>query len=317
MNGGHAFAEERRASDEPSTSEPASRGGHPSKPLVIHPTAGHVPRNVDVFGTGRHYFWGRRDDALVIWSLEPTWSVVDSFPLDADEAAVRRFLALERSRRRRPARWFADLRAGRPRGRFYRTRFWLTIGVSSLTLTILVLLLPSHGTWWGTPDEAVAFQDGPGSLGPSSELRSGPTLPPPGERTYVDAAAGYRFFYPDTWTRSGSTIADPDGDVVLSLRDAPSGPLGHVSRRMVKRLTADFTGVAVVSSEMQRTLQGRPALAVGIEATDRRGRSVRLLAITVRGPEHSAVIAVRFAADSDPLDALPVIQKVVASFRIS
>jgi hypothetical protein len=41
-----------------------------------------------------------------------------------------------------------------------------------------------------------------------------------------------------------------------------------------------------------------------------------LLAITVRGPEHSASIIFRFSADSDPLDALPVIRKMVASFRI-
>jgi len=74
--------------------------------------------------------------------------------------------------------------------------------------------------------------------------------------------------------------------------------------------------VHVVSNQRERTSQGRPALAVGVEATDRRGHPIRLLAITVRGPEHSASIIIRFSADSDPLDALPVIRKMVASFRI-
>lgn len=314
MNRGHTFAEERRASEGPPTSEPASGGGQPPQPLVIHPTAAHVPRHVEVFGTGRHYFWGRRDDALAIWSFEPTWSVVDSFPLYAEELAVRRFLALERSRRRGPARWVADLRA-RPRGRSHRTRFWLTIGVSGLTLTILALLPLSQGSW-GISDEALALQSGQGSLGPSFGVPSRPASPPRGERVYVDAAAGYRFLYPDTWRRSGSTIVAPDGDVVISLLAAPSGPLEHVSRDVVNGLTTNFTDVAVVSSELERTRQGRPALAVGIEAADRRARPVRLLAITVRGPEHSAVMAVRFSAGSDPRDALPVIQKIVASFRI-
>jgi hypothetical protein len=274
-----------------------------------------VPRHVDVLGTGRHYFWGRRDNTLVIWSLEPTWHVVDSFPLDDYESAFRRFLALERSRHR-AARWVAGLRAIAG-GRAYRSRIWLTIGVWSIIFVVLVLLVASNGTWWSASMEPAALLVESNPPVQSSEIQSRPVSPPSGERAYVDADAGYRFFYPETWDRSGSTIVDPDGDVIVSPGSAPSGPLRQASERVLNQLTAAYTAVAVVSSEMERTSQGRPALAVGIEATDRRGRPVRLLAITVRGPEHSARISVRFSAGSDPLDSLPTIQRIVASFRIS
>jgi hypothetical protein len=267
-----------------------------------------------VLGTGRHYFWGRRDNALVIWSLEPTWSVVESFLLDDYDAAFRRFLALERSRHR-AARWVAGVRAlaaGRP----YQSRRWPKLGVLIAVATI-VFVLVSHEAWWGASNEPTVLLERQVPASPSPAVQPALASSPPGERAYVEADAGYGFFYPESWTRSGSTIADPDGDVVVSLGSVQSGPLRQASAQMVKRLTAPYGTVEVVSNQMERTSQGRPALAVGIEATDGRGRPVRLLVITVRGPEHSAGIIVRFSAGSDPLDALPAIRRIVASFRIS
>jgi hypothetical protein len=316
VNGGRASAEEPHLSEGPPASA-ASRVGPPPAEATGHSldtATTRVPRYAHVLGTGRHYFWGRRDNALVIWSLEPTWSVAESFLLDDYDAAFRRFLALERSRHR-VARWVASLRAlaaGPP----YRSRRWLTIGVFSVAVATLVLLLVSHESWWGASKAPAALQEGPDPTVPSSVIQPHLASAPPGERVYVDADAGYRFFYPETWTRSGSTIIEPNGDVIVSVGAVPSGPLSQESGRILDRLTARYATVEIVSNQMERTSQGRPALAVGVEATDRRGHPIRLLAITVRGPEHSASIIIRFSAVSDPLDALPAIRRMVASFRI-
>jgi len=314
VNGGPTSAEEPHLSEGPPASAPASRVGPLPAEASGHPldtATTRVPRYAHVLGTGRHYFWGRRDNALVIWSLEPTWSVAESFLLDDYDAAFRRFLALERSRHR-VARWVASLRAlgaGPPD----RSRRWLKIGILSIALAALFLV--SHESWWGA-SRAPALQEGPDSTAPSSVIQPHLASAPPGERVYVNADAGYRFFYPETWTRSGSTIVEPNGDVIVSLRAVPSGPLSQESGRVLDRLTAPYANVEIVSNQRERTSQGRPALAVGVEATDRRGHPIRLLAITVRGPEHSASIIIHFSAGSDPLDALPAIRKMVASFRI-
>jgi hypothetical protein len=255
----------------------------------------------------------------VIWSLDPTWRVAESFLLDDYEAAFRRFLALERSRHR-AARWFGGLRtlsAGLLAG-LSRSRRWLPIGILCVAFATLILLLVTHETRRAASSYVpAALQESAAPSGPSVLVK--PLLPsaPPGERAYVDADAGYRFFYPESWTRSGSTIMEPNGDVIVSLSAVPSGLLRQESGRLLDRLTAPYANVEIVSNQTERTSQGRPALAVGIEATDRQGRPVRLLAITVRGPEHSANIIVRFSAGSDPLEALPAIRGMVASFRIS
>jgi hypothetical protein len=161
-----------------------------------------------------------------------------------------------------------------------------------------------------------------GAAGPTVGAEAGTFENPaqlPGFGVHVNQAAGYLFSYPDAWTVSdtGGTarLVPPTGDIVMTFGMAPARGLEAASAELVEEVTRPYTDVELVSSEIERTPQGQPSLVVGGRGTDVTGEAVRFLVITIHGSDDTRAITVRFDPGSDPLESLPVIREIVASFR--
>jgi hypothetical protein len=96
---------------------------------------------------------------------------------------------------------------------------------------------------------------------------------------------------------------------------APPGPLEEASGRVVESLTDTYRNAKLVSGGIERTPGGIRFLTVGGKATHATGAPVRFLAITIQGPDENRAITVRFSAHSDPLEALPTIRRIIASYE--
>ncbi len=135
----------------------------------------------------------------------------------------------------------------------------------------------------------------------------------------MNAQAGYRFSFPDSWelSRSEETarLVSPDGDVVMVFGVAPPGPLEEASVRVVESLTDTYRNAKLVTGGIERTSGGIRFLMVGGKAIHATGAPVRFLAITIQGTDENQAITVRFSAHSDPLEALPAIRKIIASYK--
>ena len=328
------------------------RGSAPSEakskePGVVHGVEeDESPVPEVVFGTGGHYAWGRREEEFVIWRLYPSRKVVESFALHQQLEALQGFMALELIRGWRDNRWdrvLAQLRARPTLGTLMRQAAdrtsdrWSRTDPSKLTAGILVMafiglviyLTIVRGVGGGTLSQGVLSQEGNGlnPLTPGAEMPSRPgpmaALPSslPGVNVHVNAGGGYLFSYPDSWelTSSGETdeLVSLSGDVVMSFGVAPSGPLRQASDRVLRSLTSPYSDIRLVSDRAERTEQGQRGLVIGATATDANGAFVRLMAITIRGPDHNRAITVRFSASSDLLNALPAIRQIIGSFRTS
>jgi hypothetical protein len=142
---------------------------------------------------------------------------------------------------------------------------------------------------------------------------------PSGLEVYVNAQAGYTFSFPDSWelSRSEGTsrLASSDGGVVMVFGVAPPGPLEEASGRVVESLTDTYPNAKLVSGGIERTPGGIRFLTVGGKAAHATGAPVRFLAITIQGPDENRAITVRFSAHSDPLETLPTIRRIIASYE--
>ena len=140
-----------------------------------------------------------------------------------------------------------------------------------------------------------------------------------GLEVYVNAQAGYTFSFPDSWqlSRSEETarLVSSDGGVVMVFGVAPPGPLEEASVRVVESLTDTYRNAKLVTGEIERTPGGIRFLTVGGKASHATGAPVRFLVIIIQGPDENQAITVRFSSHSDPLDALPAIRKVIASYK--
>lgn len=151
------------------------------------------------------------------------------------------------------------------------------------------------------------------SLGTGGEL--------PDVNVHVNKRSGYLFSYPTPWTVTrtdgADRLVDPAGDVQIMFDVAPDGPLETVSERVVEKATRNYSNVELIESPVETTPQGLPSLVVGVSGSGPNGETVRLLVITMQGQDGNRTITVRFSQEADPRDALPVIQQVVSSFRVS
>jgi hypothetical protein len=213
--------------------------------------------------------------------------------------------------------------AGRP---IARSRMRIIVGVALCALLVLVPIAliqvmsrsPARRSTTTTdaPSVPIVGVEPPSSQGPSPSPES-----PAGLDVHVSAPGGYLFSYPNTWgiRNSGSTthLASPDGDVVMTFRIAPPGPLHEAADQQLTSVTTAYRDVELVAGRVERTLQGLRSYVVGGTAIDANGASFDFLVITIEGPEKNHGISVRFSAEAKPLDALPAIQQIVASFRVS
>jgi hypothetical protein len=207
-----------------------------------------------------------------------------------------------------------------------RSRTRILVGVTLCALLALpVIALIRAGRDTSVPSNtASADTHGGPAVGIEEPARQGLSASNdrlPGFDVHVNEQAGYLFSYPDSWdiSSSGATarLVSPDGNVVMTFGMAPLGSLEEASDQAVAKATSSFVDVELVAGEVSRTLQGLRSLVVGGNAIDATGASVQFLVIAIQGPDENRAITVRFSADADPLDALPVIKQIVASFRTS
>jgi hypothetical protein len=143
----------------------------------------------------------------------------------------------------------------------------------------------------------------------------------PGYEVHVNEGGGYLFSYPDTWeiisAGNGTRLISSDDEVIITFETGPSGSLEEASDRVMENVTRSYSAVELVAPEIERTPQGFRSVVAGGDALEATGARVRFLSITIQGPDENRAIIVRFAPSADPIEALPAIQEIVSSFRIS
>ena len=194
----------------------------------------------------------------------------------------------------------------------------------SVALAVAVIALLPLGV--AAPDPTDQRTDQPSAPGASS-VPSSPPGASPSEvplsdlSTYTNALAGYLFSYPTDWDVSASGTAtmleDPEGQIEISFDDAPAGPLQTVSDQGLTQLANAYGSPQTIATEVNRTSQGYPSIAVGGVATDDTGAQIRFLSITIGGPDENRAILVRFPAGTAAGEDLDAILGVVDSFRIT
>jgi hypothetical protein len=195
-------------------------------------------------------------------------------------------------------------------------------GISVALAVAVIALLPLGAA---APDPTDDRTDQPSSPAPSTIPSSPPgatpsVVPPSDLSTYTNALSGYLFSYPSDWNVSISDTAtilgDPEGRIAISFDGAPAGSLQQASDQVLGQLTNTYGSPETIATEVNRTSQGYPSIAVGGIARDETGAQIRFLAITIRGPDENRAILVRFPADTAP-EGLDALLGIVDSFRIT
>jgi hypothetical protein len=194
----------------------------------------------------------------------------------------------------------------------------------SVALAVAVIALLPLGVAAPDPSEG-RRADQPSASAPSSPPSASPgaspsEVPPSDLSTYANGLAGYLFSYPSDWDVSTSGTAtileDPEGRIEISFDGAPAGSLQEVSDQVLGQLANTYGSPETIATEVNRTSQGYPSIAVGGIARDETGAQIRFLAITIRGPDENRAILVRFPADTPP-EGLDALLGIVDSFRIT
>jgi hypothetical protein len=169
------------------------------------------------------------------------------------------------------------------------------------------------------PVAAIALLVRPDSVPDGPE----PTRAPEPDRRmveYVNAAGGYGFVVPSTWTleEDGPTtrIENPSGRIVVSFGPGSAGTLAEASARLLRSLPVGPSERELIGRRRDR-IGGAPSLLVS--GTGRSGdRAVRFLAITVHAgpPTRNLAITISVPARSDPERVLPRLEEIVSSFRV-
>jgi hypothetical protein len=202
--------------------------------------------------------------------------------------------------------------------------FILIRGLNALTRPDVERAAPSASLQAGEDDGSVQAREG-GYVGDDTVPPGTPSQGTEGQlpdvNVYVNRQSGYLFSYPTAWNivqiEGTDRLVDPAGDVQIMFDVAPTGPLQTASERVVEQTTRGFSNVELIESQVETTPQGLPSLVVGVNGIGPDGETFRFLVITVQGPDGNRAITVRFSPEADPRGALPVIQQVVSSFRVS
>jgi hypothetical protein len=198
----------------------------------------------------------------------------------------------------------------------------LAVGLSAALAVTVIGLLPLGAA---APDFTNGSDTRSPSPDPSTGVSSEPDavpspVPPSDLPIYTNSVSGYVFSYPNDWDVSTSgtvaVLSDPEGQIEISFYGAPPGSLQEASDRVVEELGNSFGAPQTIATDVNRTSQGYPSMAVGGIASDDTGAQIRFLAITIKGPDENRAIMVLFPAEPDPLD-LDALLGVVDSFKIA
>ena len=163
------------------------------------------------------------------------------------------------------------------------------------------------------------------ALGATTPSVQSPSLPTPRGSTpsarsarHTNEAAGYSFLRPAGWEVSGSgtvsRITSPDRDVTVSFGLGSHGGLRGSSADLAASIR-DIYHDAELEGLRRDTVAGHPAVLVGGKAVNDSGVTVRFLAISLRVEDENYAISVFVSDASDPVEVLPAVNHIVASFE--
>lgn len=204
--------------------------------------------------------------------------------------------------------------SGPPRKTWDPALDWLESHDLALTLGSIVLLVVSAGAIFVSATLDRGEPSGTGSQRPlvQPEAVQGPI-------EYVNVGEGYGFTYPGAWEiRVGerfTRIQNQSGRIVVSSRLGGSGDLEAESSRLLASLATAHPDLELIGKRRE-LINGSRSLLVSGTATDEAGRSVRLLAITIKAQPRNYAISIFVPSHSDPARVLPLIEEIVSSFEL-
>ena len=153
--------------------------------------------------------------------------------------------------------------------------------------------------------------------------RASPPLEPPAAAEpepspFVNRAGGYGFMVPEGWDvreDGRETLAvSPTGRIVVSFGLGAAGEIEAASAQLLESMRDTQSDRQLVGRTWDSIGGARSLLVSG--TADESGRSVRFLAITVRGRPRNYAITISVPASSDPDRILPRLERLVTSFEI-
>lgn len=204
--------------------------------------------------------------------------------------------------------------SGPPRKTWDPLLDWLEGHDLSLTLGSIVLLVVVAGAILLS---ATLDRGEPNSTGSQPPLGRPEAVQGPID--YVNVGQGYGFTYPNGWEiREGerfTRLQNPSGRIVVSYRLGGSGDLEAESSRLLASLATAHPDLELIGKRRE-LINGSRSLLVSGTATDEAGRSVRLLAITIKAQPRNYAISIFVPSHSDPARVLPRIEEIVSSFEL-
>jgi hypothetical protein len=122
---------------------------------------------------------------------------------------------------------------------------------------------------------------------------------------HVNAAAGYSFSYPDSWTLDENgevtTASSPNGHYVVSFALGPRGPLDQTYESFVALLERSYDDVGVTSRERVAATDGE-ALLIGGNAVNTSGARVVFRALLLAASSRPTIGAIAATDSAGPFD---------------
>lgn len=153
---------------------------------------------------------------------------------------------------------------------------------------------------------------------PASRSAPSSTGQGPQSSRHTNEVGGYSFLRPAGWEVSErgtiSELTGPDRDVIVSFGLGPDGSLQGASAAFTASIEEAYDEVEP-EGPRREDFAGRPAVVVGGSAVNDAGVAVRFLAITISLERRNYAISVFVADTSDPVQVLPAVEDIVASFE--
>jgi hypothetical protein len=190
------------------------------------------------------------------------------------------------------------------------------LGVFLISIVLAVTVM----SWGDRPDRPASILSGPRTID---------QVPQPIQETvedpvHINSVGDYAFTYPPAWdvaqAESLTRLESPSGDIVMSFGLGSPGDIATSSNRLLSSILDEegndpSSNQRLIGTTWERIAGSRSLIVSGM-TTDATGRSMRFLAITVRGVPRNYSISVLVPARSGPTRILSTIEEIVSSFEI-
>jgi hypothetical protein len=186
-------------------------------------------------------------------------------------------------------------------GRLGPVETLVLIGASLAILVIAAIYSPGQRVGTGQPSDI--------QIGADPDVVQG---------LHVNQLGGYAFAPPPEWVvrdrGSASELISPEGDVVVSFGTGRPGSLRDAAQALLETIRDTYAGVR--AGALQATEVGaRPAFVASGGLTGPSGTRVRFLGMSIRIGGENRVIGVFVSQPADAAEVLPVVERVIGSFR--